>query len=248
MIVVRARIEHDLDRDALHDLDVVSGGVFWREEAEAGAAGGGNAVDLPVIGPAVGVDFNRGLLSNFHFAKLRLFEVGRDPNVVQVDDLHEFLAGSNILPDLHRAIAHDAGDRGYDFGVLQVQLGLIKIRLLALGFGQGRRCPGLYHLNLVGRGLNQLALSLSDLLLRGVGGGAGGFDRGSTGLGSGRGLVVLLLRNFLLVDQLLVADRIVLSLYVVGFRLLQLGLGRLELLPGRLDAGASAVDVGFAGR
>ncbi len=96
--------------------------------------------------------------------------------------------------------------------------------------------------------LNEFALRLRDLLLGRVGAGASGFDAGRTGLGGGGGLIVLLLRNFLLVDQLLVADEIVLRLYVVGFGLLQLGLGRFELLLRHLDAGAGAVHVGFGRR
>ncbi len=89
---------------------------------------------------------------------------------------------------------------------------------------------------------------LRHLLLRCVGAGPGRFHAGRTRLGSGDCLIVLLLRNFLFVDQLLVAAEIVLRLHVVGFSLLQLRLGRLELLFCNLDAGARAVHVRFAGR
>ena len=120
--------------------------------------------------------------------------------------------------------------------------GLIEIRLLALRFGQRRRGPGARDLHLLGRGvgvalvrlrLNEFALGLRDLLLRRVGAGAGGLDTGRTGLGGGDRLIVLLLRNFLLVDQLLVAHEIVLRFHIVGFGLLQLGLGGFELLLAR---------------
>ena len=102
--------------------------------------------------------------------------------------------------------------------------------------------PGAHDLHLLGRGigvalvglgLHQFALRLRHLLLGGVGAGARGFDAGGTGLGGGDRLVVLLLRNFLLVDQLLVADEIVLRFHVVGFGFLQLGLGGFELLLAR---------------
>ena len=69
MIVVRARIEHDLDRDALHYFHVISRGVFRRQQAEAGAAGSGNAVDLAVVGSAIGVDFDGDALANSSFAE-----------------------------------------------------------------------------------------------------------------------------------------------------------------------------------
>ena len=39
-------VEHDLDRYALHDLDVIAGRVFGRQQAERGAAAGLDAVDV----------------------------------------------------------------------------------------------------------------------------------------------------------------------------------------------------------
>ena len=41
-------LEHDLHRHALHDLDEVAGGVLRRQQAEAGAGCGGDAVDVPL--------------------------------------------------------------------------------------------------------------------------------------------------------------------------------------------------------
>ena len=49
-------VEHDLHRDALHDLHVVAGGVLRRQQAEARAGRGGDAVDLAGELAAVGVD------------------------------------------------------------------------------------------------------------------------------------------------------------------------------------------------
>ena len=40
--------EHDLDRDALDDLDVISRGVLRREQAEARPAGAGDVENVPV--------------------------------------------------------------------------------------------------------------------------------------------------------------------------------------------------------
>ena len=94
--------------------------------------------------------------------------------------------------------------------------------------------------------MHEFALSLRNLLLRCVRIGARGFYGGGTGFGGSGGLIVLLLRNFLLLDQLLVADKIVLRLDVVGFSLLQLRFGGLELLLGGLYPGTRAVDVGFS--
>ena len=46
VIGILAGFEHDLDRHALHDLHVVAGGVFGRQQAELRAGRGGDAVDV----------------------------------------------------------------------------------------------------------------------------------------------------------------------------------------------------------
>src|SRR5579864_2235333 len=114
VIVVRAGIENDLDRDALHYFHVIPRSIFWRQQAEARAAGSGNALDLSVVGSAVGIDVDGDALADFHLPKLRFFEVCRDPNIIEIDDLHEFLAGSDVLPDFHGSIADNAVPRGND--------------------------------------------------------------------------------------------------------------------------------------
>ncbi len=153
MIVIRAGIQHDLDWNALHHFHVVSSGVFGGQQAETSSAGSGNAVYFAVIGSAVGVDFDGDPLANLHLPQLGFFEVRRDPNVVEIDDLHQFLAGSDVLPDFHGPIADDAVHWGDDFCVLQVQRSLIEIRFFALGFGQGGGSPGAGNLHLLGRGI-----------------------------------------------------------------------------------------------
>ena len=67
-------------------------------------------------------------------------------------------------------------------------------------------------------------------------------------LGSGHGLVILLRGDLLLFDQLLVTSQIILRFDIVGFRLLQFGLGGLVLLLRHLDPGTGAVDIRFSGR
>ena len=62
------------------------------------------------------------------------------------------------------------------------------------------------------------------------------FDSSRASFRGGHRLIVLLLRNFLLLDELLVAGQIVLRFDVVGFGLLQIRLGRVELLLRRFDA------------
>ena len=62
-----------------------------------------------------------------------------------------------------------------------------------------------------------------------IGGGASTFNRSRARGSRSECLVVLLLRNFLFVDQLLVTDEIILGLYVIGFGLLQLRAGSYPL-------------------
>ena len=88
MIVVLARIEDDLHRNALHDFHIVASRILRRQQAEARAAGAGDAIHFAVVFSAVGVDFNRDALADLHFAELRLFEIRGDPDVVEIDDLH----------------------------------------------------------------------------------------------------------------------------------------------------------------
>ena len=50
-------IEYDLDRYALHDLDVIAGRILRRQQAERGAAAGLNAVDVAgEFAVGIGVD------------------------------------------------------------------------------------------------------------------------------------------------------------------------------------------------
>ena len=67
MIVVRAGIEDNLHRYALHNLHIVSRGILGRQKAEAGAAGAGDTVDFAVIFAAVGIDLDGDALSRLSY-------------------------------------------------------------------------------------------------------------------------------------------------------------------------------------
>ena len=127
-----SRIENDLHRNTLHNFHIIAGGVFRRQQAEQRAAGPGNAFHLAFIFFAVGVDRNGDALSRPHFAQLVLFEIGRDPDVVKVDDLHQLLPDGNVLPDFHGAIADDSIHRRDNLCVLQIQLRLIQFGFFLL--------------------------------------------------------------------------------------------------------------------
>ena len=100
----------------------------------------------------------------------------------------------------------------------------------------------------VGLGLLTFGLGLRHHLLgRGGVGSGGGNSRGARP-GGGHRLVVLLMRDFLLVHQLLVAPDIVLRLDVIGDGLLQLGPRGLQLLARHGDSGAPALHFGLRRR
>ena len=128
------------------------------------------------------------------------------------DDFHQLLPGSDVLSDFDRAVANHSSDRSDNLGVYQVELCLIEIGVLALGFGLRRGCTGTYHLHLfgsrlgiakVGLGLRQLSLRLSNFRLSGIGHRPSGLNGGGTGRGCGYCLIVLLLRDFLFITSCL---------------------------------------------
>src|ERR1700722_19850610 len=112
VVFVGSRLKHNLYRDALHDFHVIAGGVFGRQQAEAGAAGAGDAINFAFIFAAGGVYLDVDLLTDFHLAMLRLFKVRGNPYVNERNDHHYLLSGSDILSDLGGAIADHAIDRG----------------------------------------------------------------------------------------------------------------------------------------
>jgi hypothetical protein len=83
MVVVLAGIDIDADRDPLHNLDVVAGSVFGREEAESGTACATHPFQLPGVFAAIGVDGEARPLAGHHAAELGLFVVGDYPDVIQ---------------------------------------------------------------------------------------------------------------------------------------------------------------------
>src|SRR5208282_798957 len=113
--------------DALHHFDVVAGGVFWRQQAEALSTSAGDGINMTFVGFAGGIDFDLCPLARLHLAQLCLLEVCRDPDVlfIERDDHHHHLPGLHVLTDLHSAIADRSADWRNHFGVLEIQFRLI---------------------------------------------------------------------------------------------------------------------------
>src|SRR5262245_33402249 len=62
-VAVLPRINHDLHRNSLHNLDVIAGGIFRRKQTEKRAGRSGNAVDMAGVVSAVGIDIEFDPLS-----------------------------------------------------------------------------------------------------------------------------------------------------------------------------------------
>ena len=103
-------VEHDLHRNALHDLGEVAGGVVRRQQRELLAAGRRDAVDHGRArswpGKVSTVDVDR--LARPHVGKLGLLVVGDDVDRAQRHDRHQLRAGLDVLPDPQRPRADRA--------------------------------------------------------------------------------------------------------------------------------------------
>src|SRR5208282_578507 len=120
-------VEYDLHRYALHNFDVIAGGVFGREQAEARTAGASDGIDMPLVGLAVRIHRDVSRQTWLHLLELRLLEVRRDPEVAfaERNNLHHLLAGLHVLTDLNGAVADDSADRRHDFRVRKVEFRLL---------------------------------------------------------------------------------------------------------------------------
>src|SRR5579885_422282 len=138
MLRVLPAIEADAHWNALHDLDIVSAGVFGRQQAERLAGGAGNALDITsVTAPAVGIDRDPGALAGPHVAHLGLLKESGRPDVVQTDDRQQRLAGLDVLPDFGASLVGDSVDRRDHRRVLKIQTRLLDSRLGLLDAGVG---------------------------------------------------------------------------------------------------------------
>jgi hypothetical protein len=107
------RVECDAHRHALHDLDPVAGRVLRRHGGKRAAGTGflaGHAAVKHDVG-AVHVRRHGHRLADAHVLQLRLFQVGRDPHLVERNDRHQRRALRHALADLHIAPGDDAAHR-----------------------------------------------------------------------------------------------------------------------------------------
>ena len=130
MLRVLTFIEINPHRHSLHNLDVISRGVFGRQQAEPLTSRRGDTLDVAVVfPPAISINGYDGVLAHAHFLQLRLLEISRDPDIFKRHDGQQRLAGLHDFPWLDGLLAdHASLGRPYR-RVLQVQLCLVERRL-----------------------------------------------------------------------------------------------------------------------
>jgi hypothetical protein len=168
-------IEDDLHWQALHDLDVVAGGVFGRQQAERRSAAGLDAVDpARKVAAAEGVNPDIDGLPDAHGGKLCFLEVGGDPHIQRHHD-HDRLPGSRERADRRGQLGHASVDGGVQRGALQVRIGTILLCAGLIDLGQSADLLRVEHIDLafrldLGRGgrfqRGPLAVEVGGCLLR----------------------------------------------------------------------------------
>src|SRR5260370_27157682 len=89
-------------------------------------------------------------------SKLRLLEIGRDPDIIERHDIYKFLPDTHVLTDFNAFLADNCGDRRTNHGIAQVQLCLRKLSLALQDLGIGCLSVRSSQRNLFRRGLRGL--------------------------------------------------------------------------------------------
>src|SRR5262249_15657728 len=131
VILVLVRIEEDAYGNSLHNLHVVTGCIFGREQTETGAAGSANGLHCAlVLASTDGVNFDFHRLSRFHVLQLRLFEVCGDPDIIDIHQRHQRLPWLHVLAHFGSAVTNNSVQRRTDLRVLKIQLSLLQLSLV----------------------------------------------------------------------------------------------------------------------
>jgi len=123
---VGVRFENQLHWYALHDLYVIASCILGRQQAEARTGRTADRVDVAVEFVAVCIHVALALLPHLHLLELCLFEIGGDPEIVEVDDGDQGLPGLHNLPGLNGALADDTREWCAHSGVLEIELRLFE--------------------------------------------------------------------------------------------------------------------------
>ena len=234
-VLLRHVLRHaDADRQPLHDLGEIAGGVVRRQQREHRARRGRNAVDdASELAMAVGVDRDRHGLAGTDALELGLLEIGVDEDLVERHHIAEPLAGLDEVAGIDEAVGEGAVDRRAHRGEVEIALGLGERGLQFRQLGAGLVLLRLGHLDIVARGVigRLRRFHGSDAL---VAAGFGNFEGGARGKALGA--------------QRLLAVEIEAGALQRGFRGGELRLGLLDRAFQRGDLAADAVDGGLLGR
>ncbi len=138
-------VQVDAHGKPLHDFDEISRGVLRRQERDrrSGAHRESGDVALEDLPSAVHVGVQIDVLPDAEVGKLRLLEVGVDPQVADRLQGHHLLARLNVVARIDVAAADDAVDFGKDAAIAEIEIGLIEVALglqdLGLGLLDGGR-------------------------------------------------------------------------------------------------------------
>ena len=172
-------VEGDAQRNALHHLDPVSGGVLRRQDRELRAGAGADRHDVALEG-VIGedVDVERRLLADAQIGDVGFLRIGVDPGRLIVDHAEDRRAGGDEAADLDVVdLRGGAGDRRAHDGVVEIALRVVERGLGLRVFGKlGERQVGIAE-QLAERGVALLDGELR-LQLRRHQRGAGGIDIG----------------------------------------------------------------------
>src|SRR5262249_49987001 len=125
-------VDDDFDWNALHDLDVIAGGILRRQEREGGARSRLDAGDMAADAAVrISVNRERHRLSRPHRVELGLLEIRRDPNLVR-NEHGQSRAGLRELAD-----RGGEADNAPRFGRADRSVG--KIELRGVNFGPVER-------------------------------------------------------------------------------------------------------------
>src|SRR5579859_3316903 len=128
MIVIFARLQDNPHRNALYDFYVITAGILRWQQAEARASGAAERIDVAAIVAPGSVRPKGHALSGLHLLQLRLFEIGRDPDVVDRNDGQQLLARLNALAGFHGLASNDPAYRRDDLCVAKIELRGGKLR------------------------------------------------------------------------------------------------------------------------
>src|SRR5215813_9494372 len=82
-IFVLARVDIDADGNPLHNFDEVPGSVLGRQQGESGTGRTTDPLHSPGVFAVVRIDCEPHSLAGPHIAKLGLFEISGDPEVIE---------------------------------------------------------------------------------------------------------------------------------------------------------------------